>query len=226
MSAPIITLTNVVKRYNGTKIFGPLSLTIDAGDKILISGENGAGKTTLLRVVALLESIEEGKIVIDGHLISAQTPKSEIEFIMRENIVGFVFQELHPWPHMTVMENLTKPLMLIKQKSKKEAEKITVTFLKMVGLERKKDQYPSFLSGGQKRRLIIARTIVMDPKILLLDEITANLDRHLKAEIFNLIKELAMDKTMIIVSHEEEMLRGFVNKYYALAGGALMRIKK
>ncbi|MSR85747.1 amino acid ABC transporter ATP-binding protein, partial [Candidatus Uhrbacteria bacterium] len=182
-----------------------------------------AGKTTLLRCIALLEKIDGGEIAIDGHVISSESSKSETEGIMKESLIGFVFQELNPWPHFTVLKNLTKPLTLVKKMSEKDAKKVAMKFLKMVGLEGRKDQFPSFLSGGQKRRLIIARTLIMDPKILLLDEITANLDHQLKSEIFNLIRDIAGDKTMVIVSHDAEMVKDLITKEYVLSDGVLTK---
>lgn len=221
MSKTIIELNNVSKSFGKLEVLRNISLKVKENETIIITGPNGSGKTTLLRCIALLEKINDGKIILNNNKITNRTPPTEIEDLIKKQIVGFVFQELHPWPHLTVLENLTKPLMIVKQFSKEKATETSNKILDLVGLTNKKNQYPSFLSGGQKRRLIIARTLVMDPKILLLDEITANLDIELKKEIYSIIRKISKNKTMIIVSHDIEMIKDFVDKIYYLKDGKL-----
>ena len=217
----IIEINNLCENFGKLEVLKNVSLKVNEKENILITGPNGSGKTTLLRCIALLEDINKGEIILDGYKITPSTSKSAKENFMRQQVVGFVFQELHPWPHLTVLENLTKPLIIVKRFSKEKAEKFASKILDLVGLHEKKNQYPSFLSGGQKRRLIIARTLVMDPKILLLDEITANLDVELKKEIYSVIRKISKNKTIIIVSHDIDLIKDFVDRVYYLKDGVL-----
>jgi len=213
----IIELKNISKSFGEAEVLKNISLKVRENETVLITGPNGSGKTTLLRCLSLLEKINEGEIILDGNII---TPETGTESLLKKQLTGFVFQELHLWPHFTVTENITKPLMVVNKISKENATKIAEEILGSVGLADKKNEYPSFLSGGQKRRLLIARTLAMNPKILLLDEITANLDAEIKKEIFSVIKKIAKNKTTIIVSHDKE-LRNIAERVFYLKDGVL-----
>ncbi|MDO8481227.1 MAG: ATP-binding cassette domain-containing protein [Nanoarchaeota archaeon] len=208
----IIELKNLSKSFGGLKVLDNVSMKINEGQSVLITGPNGCGKTTLLRCISLLENFDSGEIIICKHRVTPDTPKEEREKIIKNHLIGFVFQEPHPWYHLKVIDNLTKPLMVIKRMPKNQALKKAGDLLDKVGLGGKKEEYPYFLSGGQKRKLIIARTLIVNPKILLLDEISANLDRKSKEDIFRVINKVSKKKTLIIVTHERDELKGIAHK--------------
>lgn len=199
----ILEFENVSKYYGDDLIFNNVNLKVKKGEVISLVGKSGSGKSTLLKCINCLENIDNGKIKFKGIDISEISPVE-----LRQKI-GIVFQDYNLFEHLTVLDNLIIGLIKIKGYSKKESIYKALNILKKVDLIDKKDKYPDELSGGQKQRVAIARTLLMEPDIILLDEPTSALDKEMKGSVLELINELIdEDMTLIVVSHEEE----FVNK--------------
>lgn len=199
----ILEFENVSKYYGDDLIFNNVNLKVKKGEVISLVGKSGSGKSTLLKCINCLENIDNGKIKFKGIDISEISPVE-----LRQKI-GIVFQDYNLFEHLTVLDNLIIGLIKIKGYSKKESIYKALNILKNVDLIDKKDKYPDELSGGQKQRVAIARTLLMEPDIILLDEPTSALDKEMKDSVLELINELIdEDMTLIVVSHEEE----FVNK--------------
>lgn len=199
----ILEFENVSKYYEDELVFNNVSLKLKKGEVISLVGKSGSGKSTLLKCINCLENIDNGKIKFKGIDISEISPVE-----LRQKI-GIVFQDYNLFEHLTVLDNLIIGLIKIKGYSKKESISKALNILKKVDLIDKKDKYPDELSGGQKQRVAIARTLLMEPDIILLDEPTSALDKEMKDSVLELINELIdEDMTLIVVSHEEE----FVNK--------------
>lgn len=199
----ILEFENVSKYYGDDLIFNNVNLKVKKGEVISLVGKSGSGKSTLLKCINCLENIDNGKIKFKGIDISEISPVE-----LRQKI-GIVFQDYNLFEHLTVLDNLIIGLIKIKGYSKKESIYKALNILRKVDLIDKKDKYPDELSGGQKQRVAIARTLLMEPDIILLDEPTSALDKEMKDSVLELINELIdEDMTLIVVSHEEE----FVNK--------------
>ena len=199
----ILEFENVSKYYEDELVFNNVSLKLKKGEVISLVGKSGSGKSTLLKCINRLENIDNGKIKFNG------IDLSEISPVELRQKIGIVFQDYNLFEHLTVLDNLIIGLIKIKGYSKKESISKALNILKKVDLIDKKDKYPDELSGGQKQRVAIARTLLMEPDIILLDEPTSALDKEMKDSVLELINELIdEDMTLIVVSHEEE----FVNK--------------
>ncbi len=199
----ILELENVAKYYGNELVFNNINLKIKKGEVISLVGKSGSGKSTLLKCINRLEDINAGKIKFKGRDIK------EISLVELRQKIGIVFQDYNLFEHLTVLDNLTIGLIKIKGYSKKESIHKALNVLKKVDLVDKKDKYPDELSGGQKQRVAIARTLLMEPDIILLDEPTSALDKEMKNSVLELISELVdEDMTLIVVSHEDE----FINK--------------
>ena len=199
----ILEFKNVTKYYGNELVFNNVNLKIKKGEVISLVGKSGCGKSTLLKCINCLEGINDGKIKFKGMDIS------EISLVELRQKIGIVFQDYNLFEHLTVLDNLIIGLIKIKGYSKKESIHKALKVLKKVDLVDKKDKYPDELSGGQKQRVAIARTLLMEPDIILLDEPTSALDKEMKDSVLELINELVEeDMTLIVVSHEDE----FINK--------------
>lgn len=199
----ILEFENVSKYYRDELVFNNVNLKIKTGEVISIIGKSGSGKSTLLKCINRLENINDGKIKFKGMDIS------EISLVELRQKIGIVFQDYNLFEHLTVLDNLIIGLIKIKGYSKKDSIHKALNILKKVDLDDKKDKYPDELSGGQKQRVAIARTLLMEPDIILLDEPTSALDKEMKDSVLELINELVdEDMTLIVVSHEDE----FINK--------------
>lgn len=194
----MIQIRNLHKYFGELEVLKGVDVTIEEGEVVCIIGASGSGKSTLLRCINFLERKDKGDIYIDGNIVKND---QDINYIRQK--VGMVFQRFNLFPHMTVLQNVMEGPLTIKKKSKEEAMKIAIDLLIKVGLEDKKDQYPAMLSGGQQQRVAIARTLAMEPKVVLFDEPTSALDPELVGEVLTVIKELAQEgMTMAIVTHE------------------------
>ena len=199
----ILEFKNVTKYYGNELVFNNVNLKIKKGEVISLVGKSGCGKSTLLKCINCLEGINDGKIKFKGMDIS------EISLVELRQKIGIVFQDYNLFEHLTVLDNLIIGLIKIKGYSKEESIHKALKVLKKVDLVDKKDKYPDELSGGQKQRVAIARTLLMEPDIILLDEPTSALDKEMKDSVLELINELVEeDMTLIVVSHEDE----FINK--------------
>ena len=201
----ILRIINLKKSYGQTKVLRGINFEISKGEIKCIIGPSGSGKTTLLRCLALLEDFDEGEIIYHNSdkIISSSEDREKVKIRKK---IGIVFQDFNLWPHKSVLENIVDPLVLVKKMTKKEAAIKAVEMLKKVDLSDKLDAFPDFLSGGQRQRVAIARTLAMNPEIIICDEITSSLDPELISGILKLLKRLAVEErqTMIIVTHHLE----------------------
>lgn len=211
----ILKLENVTKRYKtkveNLTILSNINLEISEGDLVSIQGKSGSGKTTLLNLIGLLDTKYEGKIDYINHI-----NEKNLEKIRAKN-VGFVFQFHYLLPEFTALENVMLPALALKEKEKVEIEKRAKELLEVVGLKDRLNFYPSELSGGQKQRVAIARALINQPKIILADEPTGNLDDENSQKINNLFIKLNKEKkqTIILVTHSTE-LANIADKKYIL----------
>ena len=213
-----VALESVTKRFGDNVVLRNVDLTVDLHQVVCLIGASGSGKSTLLRCVNLLERVEEGTITVDGETITAG--KVDVNALRRK--IGIVFQAYNLFPHMTVVENVTlgprKGLGL----GRSEAEQRAKELLDRIGLLEKAEEYPDRLSGGQQQRVAIARALAMEPKLMLLDEITSALDPQLVAEVLALVRELAESgMTMIVATHEMSFCREVADKVCFLDAGVI-----
>nr|WP_207146090.1 amino acid ABC transporter ATP-binding protein [Brevibacillus brevis] len=196
-----------------------ITTNIGKGEVVAIIGPSGSGKSTLLRCINLMETPTTGTITINGQEITA--PKADVMGIRQQ--IGMVFQHFHLFPHMTVLKNLTYAPMKVKGMSAAEAEKKARELLARVGLADKADAFPSRLSGGQKQRVAIARSLVMEPQIMLFDEPTSALDPEMVKEVLEVMKGLAdSGMTMAIVTHEMRFAEEVSDRILFLDDGRLL----
>lgn len=196
---PIINIENLHKSFDKLEVLKGIDLQIHKGEVIALIGASGSGKSTLLRCLNRLETINNGKVNIDN--ITLNNSDKNISKVRQE--VGMVFQQFNLFPHMTVLENVTVGPIQVLKRSVAEAEKEAIKLLEKVGLLDKKNVYPKKLSGGQQQRVAIARSLAMNPKIMLFDEPTSALDPELVGEVLQVMKQLALEgMTMVVVTHE------------------------
>jgi len=221
----ILQVSNIRKSFGKTEVLKDISFTLEKGEVLSIIGSSGSGKTTLLRCLNFLETINNGKIEVDGDVLYDSSSKEKMtEDKIRENRLNFglVFQNFNLFPQYTVLQNLTLAPTLLKKGTAEEIEKKALEIIKSVGLEEKVDFYPCQLSGGQQQRVAIARALALNPKILFFDEPTSALDPELTQEVLNVIRELK-DKgcTMVIVTHEMDFARHVSDKVIFMADGVI-----
>ena len=224
-----LELKDIHKSYGDLEVLKGVSLTANDGDVISILGSSGSGKSTLLRCINLLENPSRGDIVVgeeqlqlkpgkDGNLVAANRKQLEQ---MRSRI-GFVFQSFNLWPHKTILENIIEAPVYVLKQPKEQAIARAEELLEKVGLADKRNAYPDNLSGGQKQRIAIARTLAMDPQVLLFDEPTSALDPELVNEVLAVMRELADEgRTMLIVTHEMRFARDVSSQVVFLHEGQI-----
>jgi polar amino acid transport system ATP-binding protein len=213
-----VQLEDVSKRFGDLEVLQHVHLGVGEHQVVCLIGASGSGKSTLLRCVNLLEKVDEGRIVVDGQVIT--DGKVDVNEVRRK--IGIVFQAFNLFPHMTVLENVTLAPRKVRGASREEAHEIAYALLRRIGLEVKAHEYPDRLSGGQQQRVAIARALAMNPKLLLLDEITSALDPQLVAEVLNLVSDLSeQGMTMIIATHEMSFCREVADKVCFLDGGVI-----
>jgi polar amino acid transport system ATP-binding protein len=229
----LIRIENVYKNFGTLKVLKNINLKVNRGEVVCIIGPSGSGKSTLLRSLNYLERITSGKIYVDNELIDERIDDKDVVKLKPQRIseicseIGMVFQRFNLFPHKTVMENILLAPSITNKLSKDEAEKVAMTLLKKVGLEDKKDAYPSQLSGGQQQRVAIARALAMKPKIMLFDEPTSALDPELVHEVLEVMKSLAEEgMTMIVVTHEMGFAREVANRVVFMDNGEIIEENK
>ncbi|MTI94268.1 MAG: amino acid ABC transporter ATP-binding protein [Firmicutes bacterium] len=196
-----------------------IDLDVEAGEVVVIIGASGSGKSTLLRCINYLEEYQQGEIYIDGELLEANARKINL---MRAQ-VGMVFQRFNLFPHMTVLENVCEGPIQVRGIAKDDAEKLAVDLLTKVGLEDKITAWPSSLSGGQQQRVAIARSLAMEPKLMLFDEPTSALDPELVGEVLTVMKDLAKEgMTMAVVTHEMGFAREVADRVIYIDEGEII----
>ncbi len=214
-----IDVQDLHKSYGDNEVLKGITTQFHEGDVVCIIGPSGSGKSTFLRTLNLLEKITSGKVIVDGHELS--DPKTDVDKV-REDI-GMVFQHFNLFPHMTVLENITFAPIELGKERKEEAEKHAMELLEQVGLADKRDAKPESLSGGQKQRVAIARSLAMNPDIMLFDEPTSALDPEMVGDVLNVIKNLAeQGMTMLIVTHEMGFARKVANRVIFTDGGKFL----
>jgi polar amino acid transport system ATP-binding protein len=214
-----VSLEGVTKRFDDLVVLRSIDLTVDLHQVVCLIGASGSGKSTLLRCVNLLETVDEGTIVVDGQTIT--NGKVDVNALRRK--IGIVFQAFNLFPHMTVIENITLAPRKTRGLSKGEARTQARDLLGRIGLLDKADEYPDRLSGGQQQRVAIARALAMSPTLMLLDEITSALDPQLVSEVLSLVRELAnTGMTMIIATHEMSFAREVADRVCFLDGGVIL----
>ncbi|MBH1942326.1 amino acid ABC transporter ATP-binding protein [Mobilitalea sibirica] len=196
----MIQIRNLHKYFGELEVLKGVDVNIEEGEVVCIIGASGSGKSTLLRCLNFLETKDKGEIYVDGKLIEKKCRQDVIDLRKK---VGMVFQRFNLFPHMTVIQNVMEGPITVRKMPKEEAQELAMELLAKVGLEDKKDQYPAMLSGGQQQRVAIARTLAMQPKVVLFDEPTSALDPELVGEVLTVMKELAKEgMTMAVVTHE------------------------
>src|SRR3989344_2860646 len=218
----IIRLEKLSKEYGENKVLKDINLEVKKGDIISVIGPSGAGKTTLLRCISMLDSLNEGKLIIDEkNTVTKDSEEKDIKKLRDK--IGVVFQDFHLWSHKTVLENVIYAPINVKKKNKNQAVKKAKEILNKVGLSKKVNEYPESLSGGQKQRVAIARTLAMEPEIVLFDEITSALDPELIGGILKVIKRLAKEgMTMLVVTHHMRFASEISDKIIFLDGGRIV----
>lgn len=215
----MINVTNLTKTFGNNQVLKGISTHVNEGEVVALIGPSGSGKSTFLRCLNLLETPTSGTISIDGAEIT--NPKSDIAQVRQR--IGMVFQHFHLFPHMTVLDNITFAPIEVKGLSLEAARTKAHELLARVGLSDKADSYPSRLSGGQKQRVAIARSLAMEPDIMLFDEPTSALDPEMVKEVLNVIRSLAHSgMTMLIVTHEMKFAREAADTIYFLDDGKLV----
>jgi polar amino acid transport system ATP-binding protein len=195
----IVEMEKVNKYFGVFHALKDIDFRVGRGEIVVVCGPSGSGKSTLIRCINRLEEIDSGRIVIDGEDIYDR--KVDINRIRAE--AGMVFQHFNLFPHLTILENITIAQNKVKKVPKKEAEERAMALLKRVGLEHKAHDYPGALSGGQKQRVAIARTLAMEPKIILFDEPTSALDPEMIGGVLDVMRDLAKENyTIVCVTHE------------------------
>ncbi len=218
-SEHFVSISGLTKRFGDNEVLRDVDLTIDLHNVVCLIGASGSGKSTLLRCLNLLEPIDAGAIVIDGETVT--NGKVDVNALRRR--IGIVFQSFNLFPHMTVMQNIVLAPRKTQGLSKHDAETKARELLGRIGLLDKADEYPDRLSGGQQQRVAIVRALAMDPKLMLLDEITSALDPQLVADVLDLVGELAESgMTMVIATHEMSFAREVADKVCFLDGGVIL----
>ncbi|HAU87260.1 MAG TPA: glutamine ABC transporter ATP-binding protein [Lachnospiraceae bacterium] len=212
----MIEVKNLNKTFGDHVVLKGVTETIKKGEKVVIIGPSGSGKSTFLRCLNLMETPTSGEIWFEGENITDK--KTNINLIRQK--MGMVFQQFNLFPHLTVKENIMLAPVKLKLMSQEEASKKADQLLERVGLPNKANAYPKKLSGGQKQRIAIARTLAMNPDVILFDEPTSALDPEMVGEVLELMKELADDgMTMVVVTHEMGFAREVATRVMFMDGG-------
>ena len=199
MSAPVLEIVDLRKSFDTNLVLHDVNLVVPEHTATVLIGASGSGKSTLLRCINLLEPIDDGLILLDGQEIS--DPAIDVDLIRRK--LGIVFQSFNLFPHMTIRENITLAPIKVQRKSRDEANELADELLKRFDLLEKADEYPDRLSGGQQQRAAIIRSIAVNPRLLLLDEVTSALDPVLVNEVLSIVRDLKSDgMTMVLATHE------------------------
>jgi ABC-type polar amino acid transport system ATPase subunit len=200
----ILVINKLTKSYSGQKVINNFSIEIKRHKPLLVQGASGCGKTTLLRCMAFLETIQEGEVIFDNTYILKANKEPDLKGSTRKRI-SMVFQSLYLWSHLTVQENITLPLKISGLDNQLSSEKAS-NMLKKLGIQDSSKKYPLELSGGQRQRVAIARALVHSPDLLLLDEITANLDAESTKLVFDAIETIFLEGiSLVLVSHSEKI---------------------
>ncbi|HRX60588.1 MAG TPA: amino acid ABC transporter ATP-binding protein [Candidatus Competibacter sp.] len=215
----MIEMQGVHKWYGAFHVLKEINLTVRKGERIVVCGPSGSGKSTTIRCINRLEEYQRGRIVVDGQELSNDV--RQIERIRRE--VGMVFQHFNLFPHLTVLENCVLAPIWVRKLPRKQAEDIAMRYLERVKIPEQAGKYPGQLSGGQQQRVAIARSLCMNPKIMLFDEPTSALDPEMIKEVLDTMVTLAEDgMTMICVTHEMGFAKTVAHRVIFMDGGEII----
>jgi polar amino acid transport system ATP-binding protein len=216
----ILKLVEVSSGYNGRPVLVDVSLTVSEGERVAVIGPNGSGKSTLLKTVLRLVEIYRGSIIFQGVDI-ARLPKGELPGVRAR--MGYVPQEGVLFPHLRVIDNVALPLRLALGMGKAEAYRRALEYLRLFDVHGLADRYPAQLSGGQRQRVAIVRALALEPQVLLLDEPTANLDPTSRADVMEVLREVAkLGKAMVLVTHELEFAGRVAGRVVAMSAGRVV----
>ncbi|NND02509.1 MAG: amino acid ABC transporter ATP-binding protein [Acidimicrobiia bacterium] len=216
---PMIICEGVKKWFGDFQALRGITTTIKEKEVVVVIGPSGSGKSTLIRCINRLEVHQEGRIAVDG--IELTNDLRNIDAIRRE--VGMVFQSFNLFPHLTVLENITLAPIWVRKQTRTESEEVGMQLLERVGIPEQSDKYPGQLSGGQQQRVAIARSLAMNPKVMLFDEPTSALDPEMIKEVLDVMKELALTgMTMIVVTHEMGFAREVADRVLFMDYGTVV----
>lgn len=217
--AHAIDMTGVHKWFGDFHALNDVSLRVSQGEKIVICGPSGSGKSTLIRCLNHLEPHDEGRIIVDGHELTDDL--RQIETVRSE--VGMVFQQFNLFPHLTVLDNVCLAPVWVRKMARAEAEKLAMQLLERVRIGAQAQKYPGQLSGGQQQRVAIARSLAMNPRIMLFDEPTSALDPEMVKEVLDVMTELAAQgMTMLVVTHEMGFARAVADRVIFMDEGQIV----
>jgi polar amino acid transport system ATP-binding protein len=215
----MIDVKHLKKSFDNLEVLADINETIEEGEVVVVIGPSGSGKSTFLRCLNLLETPDEGEVWVDGEQINVDG----VDVNRVRQKMGMVFQHFNLFPHLTVMENITLAPVKLGKMTKEEAEEKGKKLLETVGLSEKADAYPIQLSGGQKQRIAIARSLAMDPEIMLFDEPTSALDPEMVGDVLDVMKKLAKNgMTMVVVTHEMGFAREVGTRILFMDEGLVM----
>ena len=219
MANEMIRFENVHKWFKDLHVINGVNLNIAKGEVVVMCGPSDSGKSTLIRTVNQLETIQDGNIYVDG--VGVNDHKTDLNKLRAE--VGFVFQSFNLYPHLTAIENIMLSPMKVKKMGAAEAKTLGMSLLKKVGLEHKAESFPGQLSGGQQQRVAIARSLAMEPKVMLFDEPTSALDPEMVGEVLKVMKDLAKSgMTMMCVTHEMGFAREVADRVVFVDQGEII----
>ena len=216
---PMISMQGVNKHFGSLHVLKDINLSVGRGQVVVVIGPSGSGKSTLCRTINRLETIDSGTIAIDGDQLPAEGRK----LAKLRSDVGMVFQSFNLFAHKTILENVTLAPLTVRKSAKAEVTKSALALLERVGVANQADKYPAQLSGGQQQRVAIARSLAMDPKVMLFDEPTSALDPEMINEVLEVMTSLAGEgMTMLVVTHEMGFARRASNRVVFMADGAIV----
>jgi general L-amino acid transport system ATP-binding protein len=217
----IIELTGVSKYFGPFKALDDINLSVETGERVVVCGPSGSGKSTMIRCINRLEEHDEGRIVVDGIELGEDT--QNIRAVRQD--VGMVFQQFNLFPHLTVLENLTIGPIRVRKMAKAKAEDLARKYLDRVHIPEQANKYPAQLSGGQQQRVAIARSLCMEPRIMLFDEPTSALDPEMINEVLDVMVELAgTGMTMVVVTHEMGFARKVADRMVFMESGRIVEV--
>ncbi|WP_166987093.1 amino acid ABC transporter ATP-binding protein [Canibacter zhoujuaniae] len=229
MTNPLVEIRRVRKSFGAHEVLRDVSLSVNPGTVTVLLGPSGSGKSTLLRCINHLETIDGGRIIVDGELIGYRQKGGNIyemhpkEISKQRQNIGMVFQRFNLFPHMTALENIIEAPVGLNGKNKNAAKEEAMALLSRVGLADFANHYPAQLSGGQQQRVAIARALAMKPKLMLFDEPTSALDPELVGDVLDVMRELADEgMTMIVVTHEIGFARNVADQVVFMDGGVVV----
>ena len=218
---PLVEMEGVQKWFGTLHVLRDIDLTVERGEVLVVVGPSGSGKSTLCRAINGLERVDAGTVKIDG----SPLPAEGRELARLRAQVGMVFQSFNLFPHLSVLDNVTLGPVRVRREPKARARERGVALLERVGIREKADAYPAELSGGQQQRAAIARALAMEPKLLLFDEPTSALDPEMISEVLDVMRELALEgTTMVVVSHEMGFARSVARRVAFMDEGGLVEI--